>query len=109
MKLADIDTDLGVLESYVAIFGKSGNKVVRKYRCTSGSKKGRIVAKPATCTTPINVRKSKTLARTKASKGSSIKAKTKITKRSNPSSIRIRKSNRAMGPRRSSRKKFKRF
>ena len=40
-------------EGAVQIFGRKKGKVVRKYRCTSGQKKGRIVAKPQTCSNPI--------------------------------------------------------
>ena len=35
-----------ITEGAVAIFGRNKGKVVSKYRCTSGQKKGRIVAKP---------------------------------------------------------------
>ena len=41
-----------IIEGATPIFGKTGGKVVRKFRCTSGSRKGRIVAKPGTCTAP---------------------------------------------------------
>ena len=41
-------------EGITTVFGKSGNKTVRKYRCTSGPRKGRIVAKAATCGAPKN-------------------------------------------------------
>ena len=44
-----------ITEGAVQIFGRSKGKVVRKYRCTSGQKKGRIVAKPTTCSAPIRV------------------------------------------------------
>ena len=32
-----------IVEGAIQIFGRSKGKVVRKYRCTSGQKKGRIV------------------------------------------------------------------
>ena len=31
------------------IFGRSGKKVVKKYRCSFGRKKGRIVSNPSVC------------------------------------------------------------
>ena len=43
-------------ESYVQIMGRKDGKNVRKYRCTSGTRKGRIVASPTTCTAPRNVK-----------------------------------------------------
>ena len=52
MQIAD------VIEGAVQIFGRSKGKVVRKYRCTSGQRKGRIVASPTTCTAPKRVKSS---------------------------------------------------
>jgi hypothetical protein len=76
-------------EGVTAIFGRSGNKTVRKYRCTTGKRKGRIVAKASTCTAPRNVRSSITLAKTRRAKSSPIKVKSSRTKRSNPYSRRL--------------------
>ena len=78
-----------IYEGAVSIMGRSGGKNVRKYRCTSGSRKGRIVAKPSTCTAPKNVKASRTLTKTKRAKSSAIKVKTTRTKRSNPASTRL--------------------
>jgi hypothetical protein len=78
-----------VFESAVSIMGRKGSKNVRKYRCTSGSRKGRIVAKPSTCTAPKNVKASRTLTKTKRAKSSAIKVKTSRTKRANPASKRL--------------------
>lgn len=85
-----------IIEGAVSIFGRSGNKTVRKYRCTSGSRKGRIVAKASTCTAPRNVAKGVTLKKTKARKGSQMKLKTKVTKRANPASRRLSSVNTGM-------------
>ena len=38
-------------------WAKRGNKVVRKYRCTSGRRKGRIVATPAQCFAAPDIKK----------------------------------------------------
>jgi len=77
-------------EGVVGIYGKSGDKTVRKYRCTSGSRKGRIVAKPSTCTAPRNVKASRTLKTTKRQKGANIAVKTRRTKKSNPKSLKLK-------------------
>lgn len=82
-----------VEEGVTTIFGKSGNKTVRKYRCTSGTRKGRIVAKPATCNAPKNVKASNTLKKTRRSKGKTISIKSTRTKRTNPASKRLKKLN----------------
>ena len=59
-----------IRESVTQIWSRKGSKSVRKYRCTSGTRKGRIVAKPSTCTKPKNLTKAANLKRTKAMKGS---------------------------------------
>lgn len=80
-------------EGYAPVWGrKSGGKMVRRYRCTDGKKKGRVVAKPQTCSSSVNVAKSKTMANTRRTKGraQSIKRSLKIK---HPSSIRIKSAN----------------
>ena len=45
MKIAELT------EGVVQIWGRNKGKLVRKYRCTSGQRKGRIVAKPVSVPT----------------------------------------------------------
>jgi len=85
-----------LFEGVVPAFSKSGSKTTRKYKCTSGPRKGRIVAKASTCSAPKNVKASVGLKRTKAKKGSTMGVKARRTKRANPASVRAAKSNRAM-------------
>ena len=82
-----------IQEGVTTIFGKTGNKTVRKYRCTSGTRKGRIVAKPATCNAPKNMKASNTLKKTRRSKGKTISIKSTRTKRTNPASQRLKRLN----------------
>jgi len=82
-----------ILEGAIPVAGRSGNKVVRKYRCTSGSRKGRVVAKPSTCNAPRNVGKSVTLKKNKRKAGSSMQVKINRTKRAKPSSVRLKSIN----------------
>ena len=93
-----------VEESVVSIYGRRGNKTVRKYRCTSGSRKGRIVAKASTCTAPRNVKASRTLKATKRKKQATMSVKSRRTKSSNPASIKLKLHNTG---RRSGRKRSK--
>ena len=89
-------------EGVTTIFGKSGNKTVRKYRCTSGTRKGRIVAKPATCNAPKNMKASNTLKKTRRSKGKTTSIKINRTKRTNAASQKLKRLNtgrRRMNPR----------
>jgi hypothetical protein len=81
------------------IWARSGGKIVRKYRCSSGSKKGRIVAKPSVCYSPPNLKQRYVLAKTKARLGARIARKAKRTKRMNPASIRVQRLNKASGRR----------
>ena len=92
MLLRDLYND-NIEEGVTTIFGKSGNKTVRKYRCTTGIRKGRIVAKPATCNAPKNMKASNTLKQTKRKKGSTIGIKANRTKRTNPASQRLKRLN----------------
>lgn len=76
------------------VWAKSGKKVVRKYRCGSGPRKGRVVAKISQCYAAPNVKARMALKRTKARLGKRMARKARRTKRINPASIRIRSLNR---------------
>lgn len=82
-----------LFEAPSTAYGKTGNKVTRKYRCQSGSRKGRLVAKPSTCNAPKNISKSVSLRKTKSRLGSNIKVKKQRTQRSNPASQQKAKAN----------------
>ena len=71
------------------IWGRNGNKVVRKYRCTGGRRKGRIVSKAQQCFAPLDFKQSASFKRTKARLGGKMTRKSKRTKRVNPASRRI--------------------
>jgi len=70
-------------------WAKSGNKVVRKFRCSSGPRKGRVVSKPAQCFAPPDMKKRISLKRTKAKQGKKMARKAKKSKRTNPASKRV--------------------
>ena len=80
-------------EGATPIFAKTGNKVVRKYRCTSGSRKGRIVAKPRTCSAAKNVKSMNTMKKTRRSKGATVNIKANRTKRTSPASQKLTRLN----------------
>jgi len=84
-----------VTEGVALVYGKKGNKTTKKYRCTSGSRKGRIVAKPSTCTAPKKIGAAQTLKKTRRSKGKTIDIKRSRTKRATSSSRRIAAMNKA--------------
>jgi len=80
------------------VWSKSGGKSVRKYRCTSGARKGRVMSSPSACNKPINVKKSTSFKKTKTKKLPQIKYKTGLTKRSNPAATRNVRLNRQTKP-----------
>jgi hypothetical protein len=96
MKVAEIT------EGATQIWGRSGTKTVRKYRCTSGPRKNRIVSKPSTCTAPKNVKKSLAFKKTRASRKNTMAYRAKITKKYNPASARLPRFNK---PRRTSKRR----
>lgn len=100
MKISEV-----IFERVTQIWSRSGNKTVRKYRCTSGSRKGRIVAKPSTCTAPKNFSKAQTLKKTKARRGGIMKTFAKRTKQYNPASKRLSRLNRRPAKRTTSKRK----
>ena len=105
MIIADIIT-----ESATTTFGRSKGKVVRKYRCTSGSRKGRIVAKASTCNAPVNIKSKLTMKKTRARKSPMIGIKTKFQKRMGAQSKRIARLNKTrMKPTRRSTAKRRRM
>jgi len=77
------------------VWARSGKKVVRKYRCTSGRRKGRIVANIGQCFAAPDMKKRFQLKKTKARLGSRITRKARRTKRVNPASKRVQALNKA--------------
>ena len=95
-----------VVEAISTVFGRGKNTIKRKFRCTSGPRKGRVVSDPATCNKPIDVAKRIRAKATRAKKpgiaafkrGRTMRSSpiTKILKRVNPlrkkSSARVKRS-----------------
>jgi len=77
------------------VWARSGKKVVRKYRCSGGQRKGRIVSNISQCFAPINAKKRAQMKRTKARLGGRMARKAKRTKRMNPASRRVQSMNKA--------------
>ena len=91
MKIQEI-----VTESVVQVWSRNkGGQMVRKYRCLSGARKGRIVSNPSVCTQPKKMGSVMGIKRAKARRGSTMNIKRSFTKRTNPSSIRLRGLNKA--------------
>lgn len=80
------------IEEAVA-WAKRGNTVVRKYRCTTGPRQGRIVKDIGQCSAAPDIAKRNRLKITKARLGARMSRKAKRTKRTNPASIRAKNLN----------------
>tara|TARA_B100000963_G_scaffold361912_1_gene400822 strand:- start:1037 stop:1459 length:423 start_codon:yes stop_codon:yes gene_type:complete len=87
------DGELVQNEAVRTIWSRSGGKQVRKYRCTSGVRKGRIVARAATCNKPLNQKAKITLKKTKRRTPNRLQIRTAKTKRANPASKRLKRIN----------------
>lgn len=61
--------------------GSHKGKVARKFRCTSGPRRGRIVANIATCHAPIKASAKKTMTVTRARRPAQTAFKSKMTKK----------------------------
>lgn len=97
MKLNELfeieNEDECLAENARMVWARSGNKVVRKYRCTAGKRKGRIVSSPTACNAPIDIQKRQSMKKTRAAKGARMARKTNKTKRFNPASRRVQRLN----------------
>ena len=75
------------------IWGRRGKKLVRKYRCASGRRQGRIVANIAQCFAAPNMKARMSMKRTRARLGARMARKARRTKRTNPASIALKRLN----------------
>jgi len=96
MQLRELTTSLDEKR----VWARSGKKVVRKFRCTSGRRKGRIVAKIGQCFAAPDMKKRFQLKRTKAKLGSRMARKARRTKRTSAASKAVQRLNKATSGRR---------
>tara|TARA_B100000886_G_scaffold340507_1_gene310627 strand:- start:6265 stop:6567 length:303 start_codon:yes stop_codon:yes gene_type:complete len=89
------DDDFGTISETRMAWGRSGNKVVRKYRCSIGRLKGKIVSSPGACFKAPDIKKRLKLKITKAKLKRRMQLKAKRTKRINPASKRVQALNKA--------------
>ena len=78
------------------VWRKSGNKVTRGVRCTSGRRKGRIVKTASQCSAPIDMKKRLSMKRTKAKFGTRMSRKANRTKRFSAVSRRVKALNKGI-------------
>jgi len=78
------------------VYAKQNGKLVKKWRCTSGKRKGRLVAEPGSCFKPIDIKKRAVMRRTRRKKDVSMTKRAQITKRVDPLSKQVRRLNQAL-------------
>lgn len=83
-----------ILEGVELVWARKGNQLVRKFRCKSGPRAGRIVNSVVDCNKPLDVIKKETLKITKAKKGKLMQKRSKKTKAKNQISKKMTKLNR---------------
>mgnify|MGYP001172244561 FL=1 len=89
-------SDIFPVQEAKIVYGKKGREVVRKYRCTFGRKKGRIVSNPSVCSAPLDIKKRFIMKKMKARMGARLQRKIKFTKKYNPASRRVRALNKSL-------------
>lgn len=94
MKLTEIVGESESLVETKMVWARKGKSLARKYRCTFGKRKGRVVSDPGQCSKPVDMKKRFTMRKTKAQKGARMSRKAMKTKRTNPASKMVRTLNR---------------
>jgi len=94
MNLDEMTQDNSDVVESKLVWARSGKSITRKYRCTIGRRKGRVVSNPSQCMAPVDLKKRFTLKKTKAKMGSRMARKAQRTKRFNPASKAVQRMNR---------------
>ena len=84
-------------EGAIRQWRRTGKTLVRKYRCMSGKKKGKLVASPGKCGERKDPKKVRTGRKTMRSKKGIIQRKSKVAKRGQISKMVTRLNARLMG------------
>ena len=99
MKVAEITEGI-LTEGVQQIWGRSIGKVVKKYRCTTGTRKGRIVASPTTCNAPKKISSMITMKKARRLRNPVLQVKASRRKRAGVASQRIASLNKPLGQKR---------
>lgn len=75
------------------VWARRGDKITRKYRCTLGQRKHKIVANPSQCFANINMKQRFNMKRLHAQQGYKISKKSLRTKKFSPKSKILRSLN----------------
>lgn len=78
------------------VYARRGNSIVKKYRCTTGKRKGKLVSTPQGCFGPIDLKKRMRMKRLRKQKAKIMAYRTQRTKSYNPVSKQIVRLNKAL-------------
>lgn len=78
------------------VFSRVGDKIVKKYRCTKGRRKGRVVSSPQQCNAPIDMKRRMQMRKLQRSKGKVMSKRRERTKRINPISRQVARLNKIL-------------
>jgi hypothetical protein len=94
MKIYELYPCEPINEAVGRVLGRGAKGTLqRKFRCTSGPRKGRVVADPATCTKPIDMAKRIKARQTRQRKAGVASFKRARTLRTSPASKIIKRTN----------------
>lgn len=85
-----------IMESAKAAWGKKGNQIVKRFRCSSGPRAGRVVSKPADCSKRLDVGRRQKMKHTHRRLGHRMSRKAQRTKRMNPISRQLKRRNKLL-------------
>lgn len=75
------------------VYARQGDKLVKKWRCTRGPRKGRLMSSPQACFAPINIKQRARMRALQRSKGSAMSRRANITKKTNALSKQVSRLN----------------
>lgn len=75
------------------VYSRVGDKLVKKYRCTKGRRKGRVVSTIQQCNAPFDIKKRQRMRKLQKQKGNVMALRRERTKRVNPISKQVARLN----------------
>lgn len=78
------------------VYARTGNKLVKKYRCTKGRRKGRVVSKISQCNAPFDLKKRQRMRRLQNQKGNMMAVRRERSKKYNPVSKQVARLNKIL-------------
>jgi hypothetical protein len=81
-----------ILESKM-VWARTGKTITRKFRCSLGPRKGRVVSTASQCMAPMDLKKRQVMKKTRAQKGIRMTRKAKKIKKYSPQSRMLRRLN----------------